>query len=255
MTEPASSKPELYLRAGLFWVGMALSTVLFALFSPLLLPLKWHGRFRLLSQWTRFNLWWLTLTCGLRYTVTGTEYLGGEARVLMCKHQSAWETLALQQFIPPQVWVLKQELLRIPFFGWALGMLEPIALDRAAGRKAMDQLVAQGLDRLDRGLWVVLFPEGTRTPPGHQGRYKVGGAVLAARSGRPVIPVAHNAGLFWPRNSFLKYPGTIQVEVGPPIPTEGRKPEAIMKDVQAWIESRTAVLCGLPGPDAGQPHG
>ena len=169
MTEYPPATPWLYLRAGLFWTGLALSTVLFALFSPLLLPLKWHGRFRVLSQWTRFNLWWLTLTCGLRYTVTGTEHLGGEARVLMCKHQSAWETLALQQFIPPQAWVLKRELMRIPFFGWALGMLEPIALDRAAGRKAMDQLVAQGLDRLDRGLWVVLFPGGNADaarPPG-----------------------------------------------------------------------------------------
>ncbi|SFM46663.1 1-acyl-sn-glycerol-3-phosphate acyltransferase [Ectothiorhodospira mobilis] len=242
-------RARLVLRSALFWFGLAGSTVVFALASPLLLPLDWHGRFRVMSQWSRFNAWWLQRTCRLRYRVTGREHLTPQAAVLMCKHQSAWETLVLQRFIPPQVWVLKRELMRIPFFGWGMALMDPIAVDRRAGRRAMAQMLTQGLDRLGRGLWVVVFPEGTRTRPGERVRYKLGGAVLAARSGRPVIPVAHNAGLYWPKGSFLKYPGTVDVEIGPPIPTQGREPGEIMAEVAAWIEARTDALCGLtPDP-------
>jgi 1-acyl-sn-glycerol-3-phosphate acyltransferase len=248
MTRRKHLKPLLYLRATLFWLGFAPSTMLFALIGPLTRPLSWHGRYRIMSQWTRFNVWWLGLTCGLRYEVTGREHLAGEAGILLCKHQSTWETLALQRFIPPQVWVLKRELMRIPFFGWGLWVMEPIAIDRGAGRRALEQLVEQGGDRLERGLWVVMFPEGTRVAPGKRGRYKQGGAVLAARTGRPVVPVAHNAGIYWPRHSFIKYPGTIRVEIGPPIESRGRDPEAILKDVQDWIESRQKVLDAVALP-------
>ncbi len=242
MTQRKHFKPLLYLRATLFWLGFAPSTILFALIGPLTLPLSWHGRYRIMSQWTRFNVWWLGLVCGLRYEVSGREHLAGEAGVLLCKHQSTWETLALQRFIPPQVWVLKRELMRIPFFGWGLAVMEPIAIDRGAGRRALEQLVEQGSNRLGRGLWVVMFPEGTRVAPGARGRYKQGGAVLAARTGHPVVPVAHNAGIYWPRHSYIKYPGTIRVEIGPPIESRGREPEEILKDAEEWIESRQAVL-------------
>ncbi|MCG5494303.1 MULTISPECIES: lysophospholipid acyltransferase family protein [Ectothiorhodospira] len=252
MTRPQPT-PLLYLRATLFWAGFSGSTIVFACTFPFLILLDWHGRFRVLSQWTRFNVWWLKVTCGLGFEVTGTEHLAGEAKVLLCKHQSTWETLGLQRVIPPQVWVLKRELMRIPLFGWGMSLVHPIAVDRSAGRKAISQLVRQGQDRLQRGLWVVIFPEGTRTAPGERGRYKLGGAVLAARSGRPVIPVAHNAGLYWPKGSFIKYPGTIRMQIGPPIPTEGRRAEDIMADAEEWIESHTNALCGIHSNTETQP--
>lgn len=235
----------LRLRALAFWLGFASSIVVFGLLAPLVFPLNWHGRYRVLSQWTRFSVWWLGVTCGLRHRVHGAEHLEqSQAAIVMAKHQSAWETIALQQILPPQVWVLKRELMRIPFFGWAISMVDPVPLDRKAGRRALDNLVEAGSDRLRRGLWVVLFPEGTRVPPGERGRYRIGGAVLAARSGHPIIPIAHNSGHFWPRKSLLKYPGVVDVVVAPPIPTEGRKPDEILAEVENWIETEVARLEG-----------
>lgn len=144
----------------------------------------------------------------------------------------------------PQTWVMKRELLWIPIFGWGLALLEPIAIDRRAGRRAMDQVLAQGADRLARGVWVVVFPEGTRVPPGTRGRYHTGGALLAERTGRPVVPVAHNAGELWPRRSLRKYPGTVRVVIGPPIPSAGRRAADILADVENWIEGTMARIEG-----------
>ncbi len=227
----------------MFWVGFASSTVFFALLSPFLLPFGFAIRFRVITKWTVFNVWWLRLTCGLDYRVVGREHLDncGPA-VVMPKHESTWETMALQRIIPPQAWVLKRELLRVPFFGWGMAMLHPIAIDRTAGRKAMAQLVRQGGDRLKRGIWVVVFPEGTRVAPGTTGDYKIGGVILAIRNGRPIIPIAHNAGDFWPRHSFVKRPGTIEVRIGPPIATVGRDAEAVLAEVKEWIERNCAAI-------------
>nr|WP_234982839.1 lysophospholipid acyltransferase family protein [Ectothiorhodosinus mongolicus] len=244
----------LTIRASVFWLGMVLSTVIVGLVIPLLAPLPWRLRYRLLAMWPRFNLFWLRLCCGIRYRVNGIEHLPNQAAIVMAKHQSTWETLALTQILPPQVWVLKQELLNVPVFGWGMRLLSAIALDRAAGRKAMVELVRQGGERLQRGLWVIVFPEGTRTSPGAPPRYRMGGAVLAARTGVPIVPIAHNAGLFWPRGSFIKYPGTIEVEIGPLIPTEGRQAGDIMRDVQQWIEPHTNRLCGLLMPTGTASH-
>ena len=154
----------------------------------------------------------------------------------MCKHQSAWETFALQLVFPDQVWVLKRELLFLPFFGWGLALTSPIAIDRSKGKQAMKQLLEQGKDRLDRGFCVVIFPEGTRMPYGVRGKYKIGGAMLGESSGAPVVPVAHNAGKFWGRNSFLKHPGTIVMSVGQPIDPKGLKADEISRRVEEWIE-------------------
>ena len=161
----------------------------------------------------------------------------------MVKHQSAWETIALRALLPPrQTWVLKRELLWIPIFGWALAMARPIAIDRKSGRAAARKLIAEGTDRLERGHCVILFPEGTRVAPGHRGKYHIGGALLAAASGYPVVPIAHNAGVFWARRSIRKYPGTIQVVIGPPIPTEGLSAAQITRRVEQWIEKTVAEL-------------
>ena len=227
----------LVLRAVLFWLGMLLSTALVAPLSLLTFPLPFVVRYRFIGLWTHFNLWWLERCCGLHYQVEGTENIPAVNAIVMAKHQSAWETLALQRIFGPQVWVLKRELLWVPLFGWGLALLEPIAIDRKAGRKAVRQVVDQGTRRLRAGRWVVIFPEGTRVAPGERKRYGIGGALLAAQSGYPVVPVAHNAGEFWRRRSFIKYPGVIRVVIGAPIVAAGRSATEIIAEVEDWIES------------------
>ena len=232
----------LFLRSVLFAVGMLLSTLIIAPLAVLTFPFPFAARYAFITQWARFNLWWLRLSCGLRYVVHGRDNIPAGNAIVFCKHQSAWETLALQSIFPPQVWLLKRELLWVPFFGWGLAMLEPIAIDRRAGRKAVEQLVRQGRERLADGRWVVIFPEGTRVAPGQTGRYGIGGAILAAASGYPVVPVAHNAGEFWPRRGFIKQPGTITVVVGPVIDPRGKDAETINEEAKEWIERNTREL-------------
>lgn len=197
----------------------------------------------MLVRWSYFNLWWLKLTCNVDYRVQGREHIPvGSAAMIMSNHQSTWETMALAVVFPPLTWVLKRELFRIPIFGWGLKMIKPIGIDRSAGRNAVEQMKEQGKDRLDQGIWIVVFPEGTRVKPGVKVRYKIGGAVLAAHSGYPVVPVAHNAGASWPRHSYIKKPGVITMSIGEPIQTEGRAPEAVLKDVENWIEAEKGKL-------------
>ena len=244
---PAPGTPNptgVLLRSLLFLTGQYVSLLLFAPFAFLTFPLPLATRYRAVSQFARFNLWWLEKTCGLGFEVEGREHILSTPGIVMAKHQSAWETIALQVLFRPQTWVMKRELLWIPIFGWGLALLEPIAIDRRAGRRAMDQVLAQGADRLARGVWVVVFPEGTRVPPGTRGRYHTGGALLAERTGRPVVPVAHNAGELWPRRSLRKYPGTVRVVIGPPIPSAGRRAADILADVENWIEGTMARIEG-----------
>jgi 1-acyl-sn-glycerol-3-phosphate acyltransferase len=160
----------------------------------------------------------------------------------MCKHQSAWETIALQTVFPPQVWVLKRELLWLPFFGWGLAMASPIAINRSEGREAVKQLLRQGKQRMEAGFSVVIFPEGTRIPYGKRGKYKIGGSLLAASSGAPIVPVAHNAGRLWGRNSFLKYPGVVTLSIGAPIYPANLKADEINQRVESWIENEIQQL-------------
>jgi 1-acyl-sn-glycerol-3-phosphate acyltransferase len=229
--------PGVVLRSSLFAVGMALATTVFAIVAIAVVPLPFPLRYRIVTGWTRFNLWWLGVTCGLHYSVEGRENIPVGSGVIMAKHQSAWETLALQRVFPAQTWVLKRELLWIPLFGWGLAVLEPIAIDRKAGRRAIDTVLKVGQRRLADGRWIVVFPEGTRVAPGERGRYGSGGALLAVRSGHPVVPVAHDAGVYWPRKGFLKYPGTIRLVVGPPIDPTGRTAQEVTRAVEDWIET------------------
>ena len=230
------------LRSLCFSLGQVLATLVFAVLALFVAPFPFTVRYRVISQWARFNLWWLALTCNLRYRVDGAEHIPARNGIIFCKHQSAWETLALQCIFPPQVWVLKRELLWIPFFGWGLALLEPIAIDRDSPRRALRQLLEQGAQRLAAGRWVVIFPEGTRVPPGEHRPFQNGGALLAARTGYPVVPVAHNAGEYWPRRSFLKYPGTIRVVIGPPIESAGRSAQEINCEAEDWIRARMAEI-------------
>ncbi len=235
----------LMIRSSFFSIVMVVSAMLFAPVALLTFPFEFKTRFRVISQWARFNIWWLGVTCNLRYEVEGREHLPDETCIVFAKHQSAWETLALQQICPPQTWVLKRELLRIPLFGWGLAMLEPVAIDRAAGRKALQQLITQGKERLESGHWIIIFPEGTRMPPGQRRRFGFGGAKLAEKSGHKVVPIAHNAGEFWRRRGFVKYPGVIKVKIGPAIETEGRKAAEINEEAERWIADAMTEISGV----------
>ncbi len=230
------------LRSTLYMLLLMIITPPYAVFTLACFPLSPHNRYRITSTWTRMILFLLEHICGLRYRILGTENIPATPSIILSKHQSAWETLAFQKIFPPQVWVLKKELLRIPFFGWGLAMTSPIAIDRSAGRSALDQVVEQGLDRLKQGFWVVIFPEGTRIPIGQKGKYRIGGAWLATHTNVPVVPVAHNAGEFWARNAFIKKPGTITVSIGQPIDPSGMEPNALNAQVEHWIESEMARI-------------
>jgi 1-acyl-sn-glycerol-3-phosphate acyltransferase len=230
------------LRSLLFAAGQALLSVLFSFAAILALPLPYRARYALVSRWTHWNLWWLEKICGLSHRVTGEEHIPTQPAIIFCKHESAWETLALQRYFTPQVWVIKRELLWIPFFGWGLATLRPIAIDRKAGRAGLEQILTQGRERLADGCWVVIFPEGTRVAPGERRRYRQGGALLAQTTQTPVLPVAHNAGDFWPRRSFIKYPGTIELAFGPTIDSAGRSAGEINRLAEDWIESAVADM-------------
>lgn len=236
----------LFLRSLLFWIGLTISTIVITPVIPFLYPIPYNLRYRYAHNWTRFNLWWLQITCGLKYRVSGATDIPQGAHIVMAKHQSAWETMALQKLFPPQVWIMKREIFWIPFFGWAIAAMEPIAIDRSSGRKAVAQIVEQGRKKLADGHWVVLFPEGTRVPPGKKGRYGLGGAILATETGYPVIPVAHNAGEFWKRNDFIKRPGTVDVVIGEPIESKGLTPNELNQKVEAWIEGEMEKISITP---------
>jgi 1-acyl-sn-glycerol-3-phosphate acyltransferase len=232
----------LALRSLIFLLLQVLLTPVFSTLALLTFPFPPLTRYRLISSYARTMIWLLRLVCGIRHEVRGIENIPQEPCVVLCKHQSAWETLALQVVFPPQAWVLKRELLWLPFFGWGLAMTSPIAIKRSDGKGAIKQLLRQGRERLAQGFCVVVFPEGTRVPFGKRGKYKIGGAMLAASSGAPVVPVAHNAGRLWGRQAFSKHPGLITMSIGKPIETKGRKAEEINAEVEAWIENEIQQL-------------
>jgi 1-acyl-sn-glycerol-3-phosphate acyltransferase len=232
----------LFLRSLIFFLGMLVITPIFSILTILLFPLNNVTRSRIASGWAYSAMFWLKLTCNLSYEVKGRENIPDHPSVILSKHQSAWETIALQTIFPPQVWVMKRVLLLIPFLGWAFMALAAIPIDRSAGREALKKLVAHGKDRLARGLWVVIFPEGTRIAPGERAKYHIGGAWLATHTQSTVVPVAHNAGRYWRKNAFIKQPGVIQVVIGKPIETQGLKTDQVNQMVEAWIEAEMLKL-------------
>ena len=230
------------VRSALFAAALILVTPPYALVALATFPLPRMVRYRIISGWSRLVVRLARALCGIRWRVEGREHLPARPAVILAKHQSAWETLAFQEIFPPQVLVLKRELLWIPFFGWGLALMSPIAIDRANGRAALRDIARRGKERLAQGFWVVIFPEGTRVRVGEKRAYQQGGAWLAAQCGVPVVPVAHNAGRLWPRNAFLKRPGTVTVRIGPPIPTAGRDAKQVSGEAEAWIEGEQRTL-------------
>lgn len=234
------------LRSLLFYVGLISSTILIVPFCLLIYPLPFTMRYYFTTRWTVFNLWWLKVTCDLTHTIEGLDNIPAEASIIMSKHQSAWETLAIQLIFPAQVWILKRELLWLPIYGWGLASMQPIAIDRGSAIKSFRQIVKQGCERLAEGLWVVIFPEGTRVAPGQSKKYLPGGGMLAEKSGAMIVPVAHNAGHFWPRNSIAKKSGVIQMVIGPTIDPKGKTATEITTEVEEWIEN---TVNELPRPE------
>lgn len=231
------------LRSALFAAALALITPPYALLALATFPLPRMARYRIISGWSRLVIRLARFLLGIDWRVEGRENLPGRPAVILAKHQSAWETMAFQLIFPPQVHVLKRELLWIPFFGWGLALMSPIAIDRARGVAALRAIARRGRERLAQGFWVIVFPEGTRVAPGERRAYQPGGAWLAAAAAAPVVPVAHNAGLFWPRNAFVKRPGTVTVRIGPAIETASRDPETINAMAEKWIEEQQKALC------------
>jgi 1-acyl-sn-glycerol-3-phosphate acyltransferase len=226
-------------RATLFTLLVAIWTMLCGTLVLCTYILPESPRFKscyaLCQMWRHGFIGMCRLVLGIRYRLQGREHISDQPAIYLSNHQSAWETIALQLWTPPAVFVLKRELLRIPFFGWALWGSRMIWIDRSAGKSALEKIVTQGQARLADGLSIILFPEGTRVAPGKVGKFKPGGAHLAYRTGAPVIPVAHNAGELWPRNAFIKKPGTITVRFGPAIDPTGLTESELNARVETWI--------------------
>ncbi len=233
----------LALRSLLFLIFATLTVIPFAVMSVLILPLPLHWRYFLVIKWTALVVWGARFFCGIRWEMKGTANLPDGPCVLLSKHQSAWETMFIPSHMPREVcFVYKRELHWVPFFGWGIASLKMIHIDRGHGRGAFESVVAQGTQRLAEGRWIIMFPEGTRVPVGERRPYKQGGTRLAARIGVPVVPIAHNAGHCWPRNSFIKKPGLVTVSIGPPISSDGKSSEALMSEVERWIETEVTRL-------------
>jgi 1-acyl-sn-glycerol-3-phosphate acyltransferase len=231
-----------YLRSLLFMVALFVLTILYAIVLLLLCWLPRRQRYSVARAWARSVLAALRLTCGLSYRVVGSQNIPSGAHISMWKHSSAWETIAQILIFPPQAWVLKRELMWIPLMGWAMHFLKPIAINRQATASAVNQVLEQGAARLREGFWILIFPEGTRMPAGQTRRYGVSGALLASKVGCKIIPVAHNAGYFWPRRGLLKRPGVVTVVVGPAIDAYGRDPRELNDIAQQWIETKVKEI-------------
>ncbi|MCJ8297371.1 MAG: 1-acyl-sn-glycerol-3-phosphate acyltransferase [Pseudomonadales bacterium] len=233
-----------FLRAIVYYTAFYLATIVHGLICVIVARwLPFERRFRFVTTLNFFYVFWVRACCGIKVTVEGRENLPEEgAYVVIANHQSEWETIYFQTLIRPQSIVLKQELLKIPFFGWALALLDPIAIDRSKKRGALKQLLGQGKERLERGVPVIIFPQGTRLPTGEMGVFNKGGAMLAVSAAVPLVPMAHNAGLLWPGKTLLKKPGTITLRIGKPIATQDRGVSDLHLESVEWLKAQMQEL-------------
>ena len=225
------------VRSTLFWISFLPFGLLCAALLSLMFFMPLKIRILVIRIWMSYALAILRIFCGLKYTVEGLENIPENGFIVMSKHSSTWETIVIQRFFRPLVWVVKRELTWIPFFGWGLKAMDAIALNRGTGRKAINQLIRESQFHMDQGRILMLFPEGTRVLPLQKKPFKIGGAIVSQRTGYAVLPIAHNAGEFWPRHSWIKWPGTVRVVIGKPIDPAGKKPEEIIAEVATWITS------------------
>jgi 1-acyl-sn-glycerol-3-phosphate acyltransferase len=237
----------LRLRSGIFFIALVIYTILYSSSCFVVFPfLSLTNRYNYVRGWSAGILWFLKIICNITYDIRGMQNViinQDKPVILLSKHQSAWETIAYISLFPKQLcYVFKKELLKIPFFGWAMAMLRMIHIDRSQRDKAAIAVAEQGKVRLSEGCWIIIYPEGTRVPVGKQIVYQKGGARLAVNTQANVIPIAHNAGHVWPKNSFLKYPGVVTLSIGHLITTADKNPSLVLKEVEAWIEAEMRVI-------------
>lgn len=229
----------LFLRSLIYFLGstLVLSALVAITLALFFMPVR--VRYAILSKWSLFCMWWLRVTLNIKLNVVGKENIPNQACVIISNHQSTWETLGLQTIFPHQTWVLKQELQWIPIFGWGLSLLKPIVIDRGEKLKALKKVIKQGAARISEGIFVVIFPEGTRQPYGKLGEYQKGGVSIAKKTGCDISPVYHNAGKLWPKGSFVKKPGTITVVIGEPINVSGKSATQLVNEVRDWTKAQS----------------
>jgi 1-acyl-sn-glycerol-3-phosphate acyltransferase len=232
------------IRSLIFTAYMMLTACCWGTFMALCFWLPYEWQFKMARVWARNVFWMLEKLCGLTYAVEGREHIPAGNHIVMSNHTSSWETIAHFLLFPPQVWVLKRELMWIPFVGWGIAQLRPISINRGAGHRAVNQVVDQGKQRLADGLWVVIFPEGTRVKPGEQRKFGVSGALLATETHKMVVPLAHNAGDFWVRRGIVKKPGVVRVVIGEPIDSTGKNPRALNDQVRQAIDAGLKRIAG-----------
>jgi len=225
----------------IFFLSIVLNSL--GIIVGVFLPYELRYKF-IITSWTSSFIWLLKVICGVKYEVTGQHNIPKKPCLISSNHQSSWETFFLQSICTPQTQVIKRELLWIPFFGWAYSLLKPIAINRGDKQSARAQVMEQGSAYLNSGIWVLIFPEGTRNPPKQLGRYARSGAALAINAEVPVLPIAHNSGHFYINKEFIKYPGTIQVHIGQPISSEGKTAEQLTDEIRAWTEKSLQVIEG-----------
>ncbi|GAA3942317.1 lysophospholipid acyltransferase family protein [Litoribacillus peritrichatus] len=237
---------SLFIRSVIFYLVVVVFSIIqntLGLLIGLFLP--YELRYKLIiTTWTCGFIWLLKVICGVRYQVTGIDNIPEQPCLIASNHQSAWETFFLQSICTPQTQVIKRELLWIPFFGWAYSLLKPIAIDRGNRQQARAQIMEQGKQYLKTGIWVLIFPEGTRNPPTHLGSYAKSGATLAIEANVPVLPIAHNAGRYYINGGFIKYPGTIRVHIGPPISSKEKSPGQLTHELRNWTEHALKAIEG-----------
>ena len=243
-----TGKNMLLIRNLTYWFILSTSLILLFPFMLLALPVQ-GGAHKMAQIWVRILNWSLKHIIGLKYRLIGAENIPDRPSIICAKHQSGWETLALQEIFPPQVYVAKRELFKIPFFGWGLKLVKTIGIDRSNSREANKQLMEQGMARKNEGYWITIFPEGTRLPPGEKGRYKLGGARMAKMFEMDIVPVSLNSGEFWPKNAFLKHPGTITVVINPVILHSNGTEAELMAECEKRIETQQPLIEGK-GPFA-----
>ena len=224
----------LLLRSLLYFVGSIISLILISFSGLLLIFASYPTRQKFLSQWAIFCIWWLKITLNIKTNVVGIENIINPPYIIISNHQSTWETLAFQTIFPAHTWVLKRELLWLPVFGWSLALLNPIIINRGEKINAMKKVIKQGADRLEKGISIVIYPEGTRQPYKKLGVYQNGGSAIAKKTGYSIVPVYHNAGKIWPKGSFIKKPGVITIVIGEAISQSTLKPSEVTENIRQW---------------------
>ncbi len=232
----------LFLRSLLYFIGSIVSLILVALCGIFLIFSPYPIRYKIISKWAVFCVWWINITLNIKINVIGRENIPKSPCVIVSNHQSTFEVLAFQTLFPSQTWVLKKELLWLPVFGWNLALLKPIVIDRGYKLRALKKVISQGCDRLKNGIFVIIFPEGTRQPENQLGHYQNGAVAIAKKSGHDLLPVYHNSGKLWPKGGFVKQPGTITVVIGKAITAEDRVATELTEEIRSWTINQSLII-------------